>query len=114
MNENLPQDAKIAVVDAGALAFYSNRSTIDILGLNNEHIAHSIGKNDLDYVMDYDPEVIQLHVGFAGNGQIFTPTNSYQNRTILEYPEFVDCYRPDLERPDDPFYPYLFLRVCDY
>ncbi len=39
MNENTPPDASIAALGAGAIAYYSDRTTIDLLGLNDRHIA---------------------------------------------------------------------------
>lgn len=35
VNENTPPDAVVAVNDAGALKYFGNRKTIDLLGLNN-------------------------------------------------------------------------------
>jgi arabinofuranosyltransferase len=113
INENTRDDATIAVVDAGALAYYGNRKTIDILGLNDEHIAHSVDKMDSDYVLYFKPDIIQLHVGFTKNGTIIPPTDTYHNNSIIDHPEFIKYYVPDIDRPSDPFYPYFFIRICD-
>jgi hypothetical protein len=59
----------VAVEAAGALPYYSQRPTIDILGLNDRHIASldvaTIGqgkpgheKIDIPYVLDRRPDII--------------------------------------------------------
>lgn len=112
IEKNTTEGATIAVVDAGALAYYGERKTIDILGLNNTHVAHSDQSTSIDYVMSHDPAVIQLHVGFSETGQLHAPTDGKHNQLIVDHPGFRRCYSPDLGRPDDPYYPYLFLRNC--
>jgi hypothetical protein len=107
------ESANIAVVDAGALAYYGERKTIDILGINNEHIAHSPGKIDIEYVLNQRPQLIQLHVGFTDEGKIITPQVGSHNQMFLDHPNFLECYSPDLTRPSDPYYPFVFRRVCD-
>jgi len=41
IDENFPQNVKIAVYTAGALPYYANRYCIDTLGLNDVRIAHA-------------------------------------------------------------------------
>jgi hypothetical protein len=57
----LPKDTKIAVIDAGAIPYYAKLSTIDMIGLNDNHISKLEGgflqKYDNDYVLS--PEFIQ-------------------------------------------------------
>jgi hypothetical protein len=113
IDSNTDESATIAVVDAGALAYYGERRTIDILGLNDSHIAHKKGNSDTDYVLNIKPEIIQLHVGFNQIGDLILPKEADHNLSIIYHPEFIECYKPDSKRPDNPFYPYLFLRVCD-
>jgi hypothetical protein len=113
INNNTSETAVIAVVDAGALAYYGNRPTIDIVGLNDEHIAHSNTKSDFEYVLSYQPDVIQLHVGFTKDGRLLKPTAGVEYQIIIENEDFLGCYEPDLQRPADPYYPFLFLRACD-
>lgn len=112
IRENTNSEDAIAVVDAGALAYYGERKTIDIIGLNNEVIAHSPNKMDVEYVLDFDPVVIQLHVAFSDTGKLSPPTDTRHNLPIINHPRFIECYLPDLSRPNDSFYPYLFLRDC--
>jgi len=95
------------------LAYYSNRKTIDILGLNDVHIAHSALKSDIDYVMNFKPSTIQLHIGFSETGELYLPIDTDHNMLILEHDMFLTCYLSDPDRPSDPFYPYLFFRVCE-
>jgi hypothetical protein len=68
---NTPPDAVVATGIAGALPYYSNRYTIDMLGLNDTHIAHvqveTMGqgiagteKTDVDYVLNREPDYIPL------------------------------------------------------
>jgi hypothetical protein len=38
VNENTPEDAILAVNDAGALRYFGNRKTIDLLGLNSQRV----------------------------------------------------------------------------
>lgn len=113
IERNTASDATAAVVDAGALAYYGQRRTIDILGLNNEHIAHSIEKIDVDYVLSQKPQVLQLHVAFDETGQLHASTDSIQNQLIIDHPEFQCCYLPDLTRPSNPYDPHLFIRQRD-
>ena len=112
VNDNTAPTATIAVVDAGAMAYYGNRPTIDILGLNDEHIAHSPARFDVRYVVAQQPDVIQLHVGFTVAGQLLPPTDGTHSQNFIDDPGFRECYGPDLGRPPDPYYPFLFLRTC--
>jgi len=112
IEENTNEDDIIAVVDAGALAYFSGRTTIDIIGLNDEHIAHSPSTSNTDYVFSYNPSLIQLHVGFNDSGEISPPTDTGHNLMFIENAYFDSCYIPDLNRPPDPFYPFLFFRKC--
>lgn len=54
--------ARMAIGDAGAAPYYSGLYNIDILGLNDEYLAHLPGrytqKIDVDYVMDQRPDYI--------------------------------------------------------
>jgi hypothetical protein len=65
----VPEDASVAVILAGALPFYSELQTIDMLGLNDVHIAHRVmpdmgkgiaghEKHDVDYVLSRQPTYI--------------------------------------------------------
>ncbi len=69
LRAHTPPGTLVAVEAAGALPYYSRRPTIDILGLNDRHIASldipSIGagkpgheKTDIAYVLDRRPDII--------------------------------------------------------
>jgi hypothetical protein len=68
LRENVPPDTLIAVTPAGYIAYFSELQTIDMLGLNDAHIAHAsleIGggragheKFDVDYVLRREPDII--------------------------------------------------------
>jgi len=67
---NVPGDTEIAVVAAGTIPYESDLPSIDMLGLNDEHIAHQdidVGllpagheKYDSEYVLDRAPDIIIL------------------------------------------------------
>lgn len=70
LHDGVPDGTSIAVVAAGAIPFESRLVTIDMLGINNEHIAHrelDVGsfpagheKYDSEYVLDRQPDIIIL------------------------------------------------------
>jgi hypothetical protein len=70
LGDHFPENTLIAVVAAGAIPYESDLPTIDMLGLNDEHIAHrdvKIGKlpaghekYDTEYVLDRQPDIIIL------------------------------------------------------
>lgn len=70
LRANVPEDTSIAVIPAGAIPFESGLTTIDMLGISDEHIAHrdlSLGdfaagheKYDSEYVLDREPDIIIL------------------------------------------------------
>lgn len=76
LRANVSSDAYVAVVPVGAIAYESQRNIIDMLGINDEHIAHrkiELGefaagheKYDSDYVLDRRPEIIVLYDGLSG------------------------------------------------
>ena len=107
-----PQDA-IAVVDAGALAYYSERRTIDILGLNDTHIAHSPDRSDAAYVLAQRPKVIQLHIEFSRSTGVVPPAPRDANWDIFNQAVFQSDYEPYWAGTADPFFPFLFIRQSD-
>jgi hypothetical protein len=69
LRDNTPPDTVTAAKGAGAIAYYSQRATIDMFGLNDLHIGHlqvdSMGtreaghdKSDPQYVLDRKPAYI--------------------------------------------------------
>jgi hypothetical protein len=71
MGKNLPATTVVAVVPAGSIPYESRLPSIDMLGLNDEHIAHRhidlpaiiVGheKYDSEYVLHRKPEIIILN-----------------------------------------------------
>ena len=70
---NVPPDASIAVIPAGAIPYFSGLRTIDMLGLNDATIAHraipGLGsgqpgheKYDVEYVLEREPTYILVGV----------------------------------------------------
>ncbi len=110
LRHNTRPDDRIAVVDAGALAYYSSRPLIDILGLNNEHIAHTPNKSDADYVLAQHPKIIQIHVEFTVLGEIIPPETTDHNLEIFNHPDFQRYYRPYAAGAADPHFPFFFIR----
>lgn len=97
LRDTLPDDAVVALTAAGVIPYYTDFTTIDMLGLNNAHIAkhgrrdrtlgygHQAG--DGDYVMSLKPDVIFM--GGAGERQ---GTFFVSDREVLANTEFKDHY----------------------
>jgi len=74
LKDSLPADYTLALIEAGAIPYYSELRAIDLLGVNDEHIAHldlPLGrgpagheKQDGGYVISRRPEVIWLAQSF--------------------------------------------------
>jgi hypothetical protein len=64
INQNTPPNTRIAVGDAGAIPYYANRHTIDIMGLNEPYLAHLPGrlghKIDTEYILSQKPDIVIL------------------------------------------------------
>jgi len=71
----VPDTTSVALIAAGAIPYESRLATIDMLGINDEHIAHrdlDIGrfsagheKYDTEYVLDRRPDIIILFDGLT-------------------------------------------------
>lgn len=95
LKEKMPPEAVIAVGAAGALPYYSELPAIDMLGLNDEHIAHYGDRDptlgfghqlgDGSYVLDSAPDLIL--VGKKPTGGLVSA------RQIREDPRFPVLYR---------------------
>jgi hypothetical protein len=87
LREDTPGDTVVAAVPVGAIAYESQRDIIDMLGINDEHIAHrdiELGefaagheKYDSDYVLDRRPDIIILYDGLSG-----TPWSSVEYKML--------------------------------
>jgi len=69
--ENTDEDMAVAVSDIGLLGYFTGRRIIDMFGLVDAHIARTPGrqhfKNDADYVMSRNPDVVVLVVSAQGD-----------------------------------------------
>jgi arabinofuranosyltransferase len=110
IRENTHPDDIVAIEDAGLLAYYGERKTIDVLGLNNEHIAHTDIRSDWDFVLSHNPKIIQIHIWFSSNGIIYPPSQGTNKSKLYEREEFLNSYEPYWEGAIDPFFPPFFLR----
>ena len=131
LRRDFPADTWIATNAAGIIPYVSGLATIDMLGLNDAHIAHldiELGhgpagheKYDGNYVLDRRPGVILFGLPRA----LRRPPNSAQelraylrritehlpgDREILANPEFVRHYRPLVARLDDSRFALMFVR----
>lgn len=100
---NLPKTTQLAVIDAGAIAYYSGLPTIDMIGLNNAHIAMLDGgflqKYDNEYVLKAKPDIVQFHTFEAKNG-FRLPTEAFRGSLVLFFhPEFQRWYELDTNSP---------------
>lgn len=77
LRANLPDTTTVAAVPVGAIAYESHLPIIDMLGINDEHIAHRdvhLGdfpagheKYDSEYVLDRQPDIIILSDGLSAS-----------------------------------------------
>jgi len=99
LRDGFPPGTLIATNAAGMIPYYSEQPTIDMLGLNDEDIAHRGKRNrglrfahqagDGAYVLSRRPKVILLGpVGKRGPGKFIS------DREIWLNPEFHASYRP--------------------
>ncbi len=103
MRENLPSDTVVAVVPAGSIPYESRLPSIDMLGLNDEHIAHRqldlpgviIGheKYDSDYVLDRRPEVIILNDHLTRAPWRLADYDVLRGQIILALPDMLSSPR---------------------
>jgi hypothetical protein len=129
LREHLPRDAVLATNAAGIVPYVSERRTIDMLGLNDVHIAHgeqSLGmgvvgheKRDARYVLSRRPNVILLGLptlsrarvpeqelsSWVGRGYRLLPGD----RELYESAEFRRAYVP-LSVPVESRFLLLFVR----
>lgn len=108
---NLPPDSRVAVVDAGAIPYFSGLPTIDMVGLNNQHISRLPGgfmqKWDNDYVLSLQPKVIQLHTYREPSSGELMPSPDFRGSQLLFYTqEFQRWYELD----PTSLVPQLFIR----
>jgi hypothetical protein len=100
MRDNVSSDAVLATNTAGSIPFYSKLTIIDMLGLNDLHIAHrhipKMGsgppgheKSDGAYVLSRRPDYIQFATSRGSIKPVFPG-----DFELYEIPEFSDDYAP--------------------
>ncbi|HRC84188.1 MAG TPA: hypothetical protein PK413_01110 [Thermoanaerobaculia bacterium] len=93
---NSPPDATFAVGAAGAMPFFSDRTTIDMLGLNDLHIAHRsmpVGwgypgheKFDTGYILERKPDfLVFLRLDKQGEPILIGDWKEYKERVLAAY-----------------------------
>jgi hypothetical protein len=98
LRDNFPAGTLVAVNAAGVIPYYSEQPTIDMLGLNDEQIAHR-GRRDRNlnlghqagdgaYVMSRNPGVILF-----GRGGTREASDFVSDREIWQSTEFRENYR---------------------
>ncbi|MCZ4372666.1 hypothetical protein O4H50_12745 [Vibrio diazotrophicus] len=106
---NLQKSETIAVVDAGAIPFYSELDTIDMVGLNNSKIGNLPGafmrKYDNNYVLSERPKYIQMHTKIIG-GYTIQSADFIGTVKLFYSEEFQKNYILDEQSP----IPYLYVR----
>jgi arabinofuranosyltransferase len=115
----------VAVTAAGALPYYSGLYTIDMLGINDVHIAHRSmpeggtgiaghEKYDMRYVLSKRPTYI-FHYPFFTRRPVITPDQFISEwnpgeRYLLESPEFRRLYEPVTEKFGNHYLNFFRLR----
>jgi hypothetical protein len=114
LDERVRPDGEIAVSAAGATPYFARRDAIDMLGLNDAHIARaplphgpvpaSTGhaRGDGAYVLDREPDVILLSSGARPTPSLYT-----SEAMIAFDPRFPARYRP--VRLDSPAVDFAFV-----
>lgn len=91
----------IALIDAGAIPFYTDAPIIDMVGLNDNHIAHLPGgflnKYDNEYVLAHQPTFIHMHVVPYAN--TWKPTDFIGSAKLYYSAEFHTNYAQIPELP---------------
>ena len=127
---NTPIEDKIAVQPAGYIPFYSQRFTLDMLGLSDSHIAHLPIKTgggkaghekwDGDYILSRHPEIIILGTGVYPNPIRDLTDRGEIDKIILPRrvdweiwgnPEFIAWYKPaSVLLPNGQYFDYFIRR----
>ncbi len=82
------------------------------MGLNNAYIAHHPEKRDLDYIFAQHPRYVQLHIAINDSGVIAAPHKEIYTQ-ILAHPQFQSCYRLYLDSPQEDYFPFFYVRICE-
>jgi len=120
LREHSKPGDSIALVDAGVLAYATGLRAIDMIGLNDGHIAHlaprfprglapgnGFGKWDVDYVLAQAPAFIQVHLSREQWENRDLRTDWVGTDELINDPRFLASY----EYIDDPRVGGLFRRI---
>lgn len=108
LRNNFPKDTLIALNPAGIIPYYSQLPTLDMLGLNDEYIAHH-GKRDRTlpfghqagdgaYILSRKPDIIFFGSGskepgsYISDREIWSSDYFWQNYTLTEFPNAGFAY----------------------
>ena len=98
LRKNASPGDLVAVNHAGALPFYSGLPTLDMVGLNDRHIARlpggRHGKFDPDYVLSRKPRFVVLNTRTLPVKGRYTPGYWAGETALFAHPEFQRLYSP--------------------
>jgi tetratricopeptide (TPR) repeat protein len=94
LSDRAAADSAVAARDIGALAYFSRRRVIDLVGLTDRHIARTSGFHnrhllDLDYVFSKDPDFIIID-GKSADWR--DPIPSYTTTRLFADPRFPEYH----------------------
>lgn len=119
LQESSTEGDSMALVDSGILAYETELLIIDMIGLNDAHIAHlspqfprglapgnGFGKWDVDYVLGIEPTYIQVHLSREKweGGELVT--DWVGSDELINDPRFIDSY----QYVEDPRIGGIFVR----
>lgn len=120
LRKNSMPGESIALVDAGILSFETELQIIDMIGLNDAHIAHlepkfprglapgnGFGKWDVDYVLKQQPTFIQVHLNREKWENRDLHTDWVGTDELINDPRFLASYK----YVDDPKIGGFFVRI---
>jgi arabinofuranosyltransferase len=100
--ENVPPTTVVAAIPVGAIAYESRLDVVDMLGINDEHIAHRdvpLGdfaagheKYDSEYVLDQEPDIIILFDGLSNQP---VSQGDYARLNNVFIPALIDMLNSD-------------------
>ena len=119
LRENSASGDSIALVDSGILAYETELSVIDMIGLNDAYIAHlsprfprglapgnGFGKWDVDYVLRMKPTFVQVHLSRERWEEGELVTDWVGSDELINDPRFLDSYK----YVEDPSVAGIFVR----
>lgn len=118
LRQRAPAGTVIATNTAGTIPYYSKLKTIDMLGLNDRHIAHRLvpfmghgyaghEKGDGDYVFRLQPDIVQFA---SASGSIRPGVLFMGDRELFNIPGFQESYELREYCLDDGSPLYLYVR----